>query len=191
MTSTTDRDERLVARARRGERVAIDDLTERFAAIPRIVRICNHRLGRPIAETELGDVTQSALIAIWRKIDGYRGHSSLEAWFYGFCLREVMKVRRRRARRPSEWLAVGGSTDAAARREIEPEPVESDRIETEIDALGPPASEIVRLKHFEERSFSEIANCLDMPLGSVKTQYYRAVERLRVSLAPLWRALQR
>ena len=48
--------------------------------------------------------------------------------------------------------------------------------------LGPPGSDIVRLKHFEDESFSDIARRLEMPLGSVKTHYYRALEKLRLVL---------
>jgi len=180
---------RLTARARAGNAAAMEELARRLACVPAFVRNCNRRLGGPLTENDLDDVTQNVFAAIWAKLERFDGRHDLEGWAFGFCSREVLTAIR--ARKRARGLPFEDAADVEVAREPAPgAPGELDLVEREIHDLGPPESDIVRLKHFDEASFPEIATALGMPLGSVKTHYYRAVGRLRVRLAALWRALQ-
>lgn len=183
-------DRQLIGRARAGDRHAADALAERLACIPSLVRICNRQLDRPLHEEQLGDVCQDVFAAVWAKLDDYDGVRDLEGWIYGFCFRQVRVTLRRSGR---EVGVEAGLESIEGGLDPDVEHVERgdlEGVEAAVHALEPPASTIVALKHFEDQSFAAIAERLDMPLGSVKTSYYRAVDTLRVRLGRLWRALQ-
>ena len=67
----------------------------------------------------------------------------------------------------------------------QPDPVDSERVYQGLDRLLPEESAVVRLKHFGELTFEEIAERECAPLATVKSRYYRALEKLRFWLAPL------
>lgn len=177
-----------MSRAAAGDPAAIEALGVRLACIPAFVRVFNRRRGGPLPAGDLEDVAQSALAAIWSKLDRYNGSSAVEAWAFGFCVREVLSAVRKRRRTGPVPAQDGGP--AAAAHTPEESVGELEAVQLAVLELGSPAAEIVRLKHYEDATFPGIAQELGMPLGSVKTQYYRAVGRLRVRLAPLWRELQ-
>lgn len=178
----------LAARVRRGEPEAADELAERLECVPAFVRACSRRRGGGLDAAELDDVVQNVLVAVWSKLDRFDERRSFEGWVWGFCEREVRAGVRRARSRPTVELeeAAGDPATGAAPARVSDE---SEAVVRAVEELGPPGSEIVRLKHFEDATFPDIADALDLPLGSVKTHYYRAVGRLRVRLASLWRAL--
>ena len=56
-------------------------------------------------------------------------------------------------------------------------------IETAIASLRPEYRSCILLRHVEGRSYEEIAEILDLPLGTVKTYIHRARNELRILLA--------
>ena len=61
----------------------------------------------------------------------------------------------------------------------EPELGEYERLNELLDRLGPPRSEVIRLKHYEECTFEEIGRALGCSSNTAKTQYYRGLRWLR------------
>ena len=175
-------DRRLVQEARIGHQHALDLLAERLACIPAIVRVRNRALGGPLQPEELDDVAQDCLMIAWRKLDRFSGLSPLESWLYRICALEMMNALRAKRRRHSSLSelveqAMGQSVDEAAG------PVyESQELGLALDQLGPPANEVIRLKHFELKSFVEIAAILDTSINTVKSQYYRGLQKLKSTL---------
>jgi len=58
------------------------------------------------------------------------------------------------------------------------------RIEAAIAKLRPEYRSCILLRHVEGRSYEEIAESLDLPLGTVKTYIHRARHELREHLEP-------
>jgi RNA polymerase sigma-70 factor (ECF subfamily) len=175
-------DRELIRAVRHGDRGAAEHLFERLACIPAMLRIRERRLGTVLSSEEREEIVQETVAAFWKKLAHYNGHRPIEAWVWGFAVREHLKAieRRRRATLfPSEEPA-----------STEPEPdlcASYEVVRARVADLGQPDARIVERRHFEEASFAEIGVELGMPLNTVKTRYYRALERLRVLLRPLWR----
>ena len=175
----------LVARVRAGDREAIDELSQRLECVPAFVRACSRRRGGKLDDAELDDLAQDALMAIWTKLERFDEGRSFEGWVWGFCQREVLAALRTRGRRsgaePIDAIEPEAPHDGSA------DPTDEEGLLSRaVDDLGPPASDIVRQRHFDDASFPIIAEELGLPLGTVKTHYYRAVSVLRVRLAALW-----
>ncbi|HKL19555.1 MAG TPA: sigma-70 family RNA polymerase sigma factor, partial [Halalkalibaculum sp.] len=51
-----------------------------------------------------------------------------------------------------------------------------------IDDLPPKYRKVIEMRHMEEKSYQEIADVLDLPLGTVKAHIFRARELLYKAL---------
>jgi RNA polymerase sigma-70 factor (ECF subfamily) len=185
------RDRALVRRVLDGERVARDELVERLRCAPRILRVLNSRAGRLLTDAELADLSQDVLLRIWEKLSEFEGRATLETWTYRFCWLES-RNRFRRAVRRQEPRA--GSAPGALSQLPAPEvalKIEFEALEISLAELGPPGAEVIRLKHFEGRTFREIGEVLEIPANTAKTHYYRGLEWLRRRLRTLGEGSER
>lgn len=180
----TDSDPRadldLARRALAGDGPAMGTLLERLRCVPRMLAQRNARLGRPFGREELEDVSQEVLIAVWRKLETFRGECPLEAWVHRFAQLELLYRLRRKDRR----LPLAADVPAEDRPEPEvedrlPDPFEQEQVQDALERLGPPESDILRMRHFEELAFGEIAERLGAPLNTTKTRYYRGLQKVR------------
>lgn len=170
----------LVREILRRDRGAGPRLTKKLACVPRFLASRNAQMGAPLPDSELEDVVQDVLVVIWSKLERYRGHVPLEVWVYRICSLELLNaVRRRRS---------GWRERAVSDRVLEEEAGASsgdgseferrERLYAALDRLPEDERELVRLKHFEDLSFTEIGERLGLSANTAKTRYYRGVKRL-------------
>jgi RNA polymerase sigma-70 factor (ECF subfamily) len=164
-----------------GDEVALACLVRRLACLPRILEALSARLGRPLDEQELEDLSQETLIVAWRKLASFTGEARLETWSYGLARLELMNAIRSKRRRPEFRTEVPRDepTDVAS---PPTEGHDRDVLLVEVARLDPDEGEIVRLKHFEDLTFDEIAARLGLTPSTAKTRYYRGVDRLHQRL---------
>lgn len=179
-----DEDRELLRAVRQGDRAAAERLAERLACISAMLRMRERRMGVALTTEERAEIVQDTVAALWGKLGHFTGHRPLEAWIWGFAIRQHYKAIERRRRSASTEVADG----EVAADVLEPSgPPSVERIRALVEALGRPDSRIVQLRHFEGVSFVEIARELGQPVNTIKTRYYRALVRLRVLLLPVWR----
>lgn len=166
----------LVRRARAGDPQAMEELVDRLRCVRRFLAFRNASYGRPLDAQELEDTLQETLLALWRKLDQYAGDGALEAWAYRFSCLEILKRIQAQERQP---MLIEECHDAVPEpHDHGAEPGESEHVYLALERLGAQA-EVVRLKHFETLTFEQIATRLGLPANTVKTRYYRSMERLR------------
>jgi len=176
-------DQHLAGRALRGDSSAKDALAERWRGVPQFLRWQNRRLGAPLSEHELEDAIQDCLVDLWRKLPRYDGTCSLSTWARGFACKQMLRSLHGRPDRSRPTLV----EEHVA---LEDDPG-LDRLEAEeavlhaLSRLEDQDADIVQRKHLESMTFEEISLHFDMPLSSVKSRYYRALDRLRRSLGAL------
>jgi RNA polymerase sigma-70 factor (ECF subfamily) len=173
----------LVQAVLRGDRVARERFLNRMHCARHFVARKNAACGHPLASEELEDCLQDALLALWSKLATYAGRGALESWVYRFCMLEFQgRLRLRgRARRFVE-LDEEGAADGEQAELDEPEPAGSERLRRALSRLDGPTSELLRLKNCEGLTFDELARRSGESPNTIKTRYYRALERLRVML---------
>ncbi len=177
MKRTGHADVVLVQKARRKEPAAVEAFLERLKCVPRMLAFKNSQLGSPLNRIELEDVSQDILLAVWRKLDQYTGQGNLESWVYRFCFLELMARIRSLGRQ--QRLLRDAALDAPAAGRPPPDPVRYEEMYRCLNALGNPVADVIRLKHFEELTFEEIAERLQVSTNTAKTRYYRALPQLR------------
>jgi RNA polymerase sigma-70 factor, ECF subfamily len=129
------------------------------------------------------EVTQQVFIGAWRSRANYRPSSgSLPSWLVGICKHRV--ADRQRARGRDLRLIQTMSSDLDVRVAAEPVATVVERLvlADEIERLPDPRGTILRLAFWEGQSYPQIAERLDLPLGTVKSHARRALLHLRTRL---------
>jgi RNA polymerase sigma-70 factor, ECF subfamily len=187
-------DQEVVLQARAGREAAYRELIRRyerpiFALLFRMVR------DRELAE----DLAQETFIKALNAIESYRPEFKFSSWIFKIANNAAIDHLRRRE---LDTLSLDGSPHAAtpeamqatalqigARQESPLDTVEAKElggaIEAAIGRLRPEYRSCILLRHVEGRAYEEIAEILDLPLGTVKTYIHRARNELRQTLAHL------
>ena len=187
-------DQEVVLQAREGREAAYRELIRRyerpiFALIFRMVR------DRELAE----DLSQETFVKALNAIGSYRPEFKFSSWIFKIANNAAIDHLRRRE---LDTLSLEGSPHAATpeamqatalqignREESPLEAVEArelgSAIEAAIGRLRPEYRSCILLRHVEGRRYEEIAEILDLPLGTVKTYIHRARNELRQMLAHL------
>ena len=185
-------DAALVERCRAGDVAAFEPLVEKYRQ--RVWRLAYNILRD---REEAWDVAQEAFIKAFQALPSFRGQSAFYTWLY----RIVMNVAADRGRsRGAQGRAFGTervpeedwervlpdqnpgdeSPDAAAARTEE-----RAKIMKALDTLSEDHRRIVMLSDLEGLSYREIAETLDIPMGTVMSRLHNARKRLRDALGPL------
>ncbi len=135
---------------------------------------CRRVVGPDLA----ADVTQEVFLAAWRSRDRYRPESgSLTGWLMGIARFKAIDATRARARRPdpvdemaAEQGAPSGELEDMALRML---------LTDALQQLPERARHMVELAFFEDLTHTEIAERTQQPLGTVKSDIRRGLERLR------------
>jgi RNA polymerase sigma-70 factor, ECF subfamily len=187
-------DQEVVLLARGGQEAAYRELIRRyerpiFALLFRMVR------DRELAE----DLSQETFVKALNAIESYRPEFKFSSWIFKIANNAAIDHLRRRE---LDTLSLDGSPHAetpeamqatalqiGTRQESPLDVVEAKElggaIEAAIGRLRPEYRSCILLRHVEGRAYEEIAEILDLPLGTVKTYIHRARNELRQLLAHL------
>lgn len=166
----------LVARSR--DEAAFEELYRRYSrAIYGVVR----KMLGDHARSE--DVVQEAFTNVWRAARGYRRErGAATGWLFAIARNAAADAHRARTVQPG-----GDPPDVA-----DPEPLPDEqvgaaqdafRLHTAVDALPEREREVIALAYFDGLSQSEVAERLDIPLGTVKTRTRSGLSRLAERLS--------
>jgi RNA polymerase sigma-70 factor, ECF subfamily len=162
--------------AERQDRSAFAALFERYA--PRI-KMMLMRMGTPAEVAE--DIAQEALLVVWRKAAYYEpSRASVSAWVYTIARNLWIDHLRRdkRIRLHTHYEAI--EQDEPPRPDVALDAMEREQqLRAALGQLSEDQVHIVRLSFFEGCPHSDIAELLDIPLGTVKSRIRLALNRLR------------
>ncbi|HEX6643137.1 MAG TPA: sigma-70 family RNA polymerase sigma factor [Gemmatimonadales bacterium] len=187
-------DQEVVALARAGQEAAYRELVRRyerpiFSLVFRMVR------DRELAE----DLAQETFVKALNAIESYRPEFKFSSWIFKIANNAAIDHLRRRE---LDTLSLDGSPHAETPEAMEATALQiGNRLESPLDAveakelggaieeaigrLRPEYRSCILLRHVEGRAYEEIAEILNLPLGTVKTYIHRARNELRQTLAHL------
>jgi RNA polymerase sigma-70 factor, ECF subfamily len=169
----------LVAQAQRGNEAAFEQLVLRHQ---RYVFNVAYRVLSDYDEAE--DITQEAFVRAWRGLSSFRGEAKFTTWLYrivhNLCLNRLPKLRR-------NLQQVEPLEEALSH----PAPFLPDLFETrervaflhhQLDRLPEKYRLVLTLRYLQDLSYSEIADVLELSMGTVKTHIHRGRRLLRKEL---------
>lgn len=184
MTSA-ETDENLVKMAQNGDREAFGEIVRRWER--KIYALCFGMLGR---EDEARDATQETFINAFRYLPDFRGDSKVSSWLHRIAVNNsISRTRRTKVRAEIAITDDEGKEidELVASSAFSPlRGFESRQkmllVRRAVLSLPQELRQIVVMKEFEEMTFQEIADALEMPLSTVKSRLYTALKQLRMKL---------
>jgi RNA polymerase sigma-70 factor, ECF subfamily len=182
-TATTD--EQMVERALSGDPEAFGEIVRRWER--RIFALAFGMLGR---EEDARDATQETFLAAFRNLRGFRGEAKVSSWLHRIAVNQCITRQRRSKVRSETALDDEAEKNAAvfiSPLEVSPASAVENReqsmaVRRAVCALPPDLRQVVVMKEFEELTFQEISEVLDVPLSTVKSRLYTALRQLHMRL---------
>lgn len=122
------------------------------------------------------DVLQETFIYLLRKFPGFELTASLTTLLYPTVKHLALNVRRRRSCVPASRRAGSGGD---ARPTTDPAPASRSELAAVLAALPPEQSEVVLMRFVDDMALNDIATALGIPLNTVKSRLYNALQKLR------------
>jgi RNA polymerase sigma-70 factor (ECF subfamily) len=173
-TDDSRTDDELMLLARGGVDEAFDVLVRRHEG--RVLRMAGRLLGRSALAP---DVAQNAFIEIYRGLPRYQPQGKFSAYLFRVLLNQC-RVAARSARRAG--VVVEDPPAAPGDRSGESLILARERqreVEAALGRLSEKLRAVVVLRHSAGLSYDEIAETLDLPLGTVKRRLFDAMEKMR------------
>jgi len=176
-------DEELVAKARAGNREAFAVLTQRHqvSAFNLALRMVGNR-------EDAEEATQDAFVRVYRNLDKFRGDARFVTWLYRIVVNVCLSMARRSRRKPDTITLSPDEVEGFARQMpvsyLNPEAIFEqnefkEQVRTLISKLPPLYSAVITMHHLQSLSYDEIAESLEVPIGTVKARLFRARVALR------------
>jgi RNA polymerase sigma-70 factor (ECF subfamily) len=188
MGSDTEAD--LLARCRRGEAAAWDELFDRhYAAAGRFV----FQLGHDLAREDVEEICQEVFLSVIRNLDSFHGGCQFQTWLFRIAANKARDYRERRqaakrgggltplslqAEDPESGLTLDppGTTPTPDATLMNAEQIAL--IHQALEQLGEPCREIIELRYFGDLSYEEISHSLDINPKTVSSRLSKCLDRL-------------
>ena len=183
------KDEELVARARKSDQRATEDLVRRYQQ--KAYAIAYHFTDGNVQDAE--DFTQEAFLRAFQNLENFRGDSSFYTWFYRILVNVCLDGRRHRNRWQKIFLPwQRDSTEKGLSPEERPDPEAHERslktisgkelsrdIQESLRSLPEKQRLAFQLKALHGMSIQEVARVMGTAEGTVKSHLFRATQFLR------------
>jgi RNA polymerase sigma-70 factor (ECF subfamily) len=135
------------------------------------------------------EIVQETFMRVYEKIGSYRPEHSLQSWIYRLARNLCIDYYRKHAKKrklqddfasiPDRHLASADDCQAdwESRQAAE-------AIERAVENLSWKQKEVFTLKYRQGMKLQQVADVLDISLGTVKTLHHRALKRIRREVAP-------
>ncbi len=182
-------DKQLLEGLRSGDRDAYRHLVESYHV--KVIRTCK---GFVHTDADAEDIAQEVFIEVFRSVDRFRGESALSTWIYRIAVNKSLNFLRGSGRRKLFSFLTGFEENDSSGRTREP-----------VSTDGNPEEELVRndqarmlqmalaslpsnqrtafvLNKYEDMPYKEIAEVMDVSIGSVESLIFRAKQNLQKKL---------
>jgi RNA polymerase sigma-70 factor (ECF subfamily) len=182
-------EERLIDGLAKGDRTAFRELVEQYKK--KIFFLAHDMVGNPV---DAEDISQEVFIKVFRSFGTFKKDAKLGSWLYRITYNTCIDFLRKKERTP---LALGDAIFDVEAKEKSPllssasavDPVQA--VETELlqkkigralEVVSPQEKAVFLLRHYDDLKLKEIAETLNLSVGSVKSYLFRAIKKLQKEL---------
>ena len=177
-------DELLIRRAQHGDADAFEQLLLEHQK--NVYNLCYRMAGNP---DDAMDLSQETFLRAWRCLDQYQFASAFSTWLYRLCSNICIDFLRRRRRQqtvPLTFEDADGEEQTYAVPDAQPLPEEQVELKLTRETLAaamaqqlPEHRAVLQLRVVNEMSYEQIADVLDIQIGTVKSRLSRARNQLK------------
>ena len=177
-------DELLIRRAQRGDADAFEQLLLEHQK--NVYNLCYRMADNP---DDAMDLSQETFLRAWRCLDQYQFASAFSTWLYRLCSNICIDFLRRRRRQqtvPLTFEDADGEEQTYAVPDAQPLPEEQVELKLTRETLAaamaqllPEHRAVLQLRVVNEMSYEQIADVLDIQIGTVKSRLSRARNQLK------------
>ncbi len=179
-------DQRLIAQTLDGSTEAFGHLVRKYQ--DRLYHALVHTLG---SEHDARDVAQEAFVQAYCKLSTFQQASRFYTWLYRIAFNLAMSHLRRR--RPERFSDHPAGADGHWERNVAAPPEEDPlqrqetcrQVQQALQRLPEEFRAVLVLREMEDRPYEEIAEILDLPIGTVRSRLHRARSQMREELESL------
>lgn len=182
-------DHMLVTRAQQGDRTAFNALIRKYET-----RAYQYAFRLTRNPEEAADVVAEAFVRVYNALGNFKGQSAFTTWLYRILTNCYLDIRKKEKHRQALSLESSLQTeDGEVERQVQDPgrtPAEEfersereKRVENAVARLPEYQRAMLILYHAEMMSYEDIAEALDLPIGTVKSRLNRARLSLREILA--------
>ena len=180
-------DDKLVERAIGGDESAYSELVEKYE------RALYFHVRKMIKDEEqVNDLVQEAFVKAFDNLNSYSTNYAFSTWLYRIATNHTIDYLRKKKLKTLSIDEPVKTRDGDMQMQLEDESAGTDRniirkqrqkiVQNAIDELPEKYRKVIEMRHMEEKSYQEIADVLDLPLGTVKAHIFRAREMLYKAL---------
>jgi RNA polymerase sigma-70 factor, ECF subfamily len=186
----SEAEKQLLARCRRGEAAAWDELFGLYyAPASRFIFQLAHELTPEDAE----EICQEVFISVIRNLKSFHGGSQFQTWLFRIAANKTRdyRERQRAAKRGGGQVPVSLQAEAAETGlKIDPPSPEpppdlllagaeqAAMVRQALEQLGGPCRELIELRYFGDLSYEELSHTLDLNLKTVSSRLSKCLDRL-------------
>lgn len=177
-------DELLIRRAQRGDADAFEQLLLEHQK--NVYNLCYRMAGNP---DDAMDLSQETFLRAWRCLDQYQFASAFSTWLYRLCSNICIDFLRRRRRQQTVPLTFEDADGEEQTYAVpDPAPLPEEQVELKLTRetlaaamaqLLPEHRAVLQLRVVNEMSYEQIADVLDIQIGTVKSRLSRARNQLK------------
>ena len=178
-------DEQLVELAVSEDPEAFGEIVSRWER--KIFALCFGMLAR---EDEARDAAQETFIAACKNLSRFRGEAKVSSWLHRIAVNQCLTTKRRAKTRSEDFL--DEEKHEEERYFVAPEKASPSRtteanerlhlVRQAVTSLPSDLRQVIVMKEFEDMTFQEISETLEVPLSTVKSRLYTALKQLRMRL---------
>lgn len=163
------------------KRVAFGELVDLYAG--KLYAQIRHML---INHEDTNDVLQEVLLKIWNGIEDFRGEAKLFTWMYRIAYYESLSFLKAKRRKQRHFTELTEDNQYLIEQLSEDPYFDGDELEIKlrlaIDELPPKQQQVFLLRHYEELSYSKIAELTGTSEGALKASFHHAVIKIKKAI---------
>jgi RNA polymerase sigma-70 factor (ECF subfamily) len=185
-----DSEAELLARCRRGEAAAWDELFDRhYAAAGRFI----FQLGHDLTREDVEEICQEVFLSVIKNLGSFHAESQFQTWLFRIAANKARDYRERRhaakrgggraaislqAEDPESGLALDPPSPAPGPDGLLMSAEQAALVHKALGQLGDPCREIIELRYFGDLSYDEISRSLKLNPKTVSSRLSKCLDQL-------------